>query len=181
MRQNWVMVSQRWSKVTLVGDAVTLRPVDADDADAVWEMVSDEEGNDLTGTTEAFERAQIDAWCASRLDQDERLDLAIVENATGEFAGEVVLNEFDADANTASFRISLRGPNWYGRGLGSAATAIILRHGFDGIGLDAITLEVLERNPRARRVYTKQGFEETRRFAEGGENWVEMRIRRSDS
>ena len=175
------MVSERWAKVTLQGDVVTLRPIVAEDADAVWEMVHDLEGNDLTGTTETFDREQIDAWCAARIDQDERLDLAIIENDTGEWAGEVVLNEFDPNANTASFRISLRGPAWYGRGLGSAATAMLLRHGFDSIGLDAITLEVLERNPRARRVYTKQGFEEIRRFVEDGEDWVAMQVRRPDS
>ena len=175
------MVTERWAKVTLQGDVVTLRPLGAEDADAMWEMVHDDEGNDLTATTETFERDQIDAWCASRLDQDERLDLAIIENATGDWAGEVVLNEFDAEANTASFRISLRGPAWFGRGLGSAATAMILHHGFDAIGLEAITLEVLARNPRARRVYTKQGFAETRRFSEDGEDWVAMQVSRSDS
>lgn len=164
--------------MTLPGDVVTLRPITAADADAMWEMTQDAEGNDLTATTETFTRPQVDAWCASRIDQDERLDLAIIENATGEWAGEVVLNEFDPHGCTANFRISLRGPAWYGRGLGSEATALILAHGFVGIGLQAITLEVLARNPRARRVYVKHGFEETRRFVEDDEDWVEMIVRR---
>lgn len=50
------------------------------DAAAVWEMVNDVEGNDLTATTETITREQIDAWCGSRPEQDERLDIAIIDN-----------------------------------------------------------------------------------------------------
>ena len=166
----------RWDKPTIEGALVLLRPLAADDADAVWEMVNDPEGNDLTATTAEFEHEQIAAWCASRATADERLDLAIVERATGTFAGEVVLNEFDASANSANFRISLRGPAWYGRGLGGEATQLIVRHGLEVVGLDRITLTVLARNPRAQRAYRTAGFVVTDEFEEDGEAWVEMAI-----
>ncbi len=162
----------------LIGERVTLRQLDGNDADAVWEMVNDTEGNDLTATTESFTRHQTDEWCASRPAQTDRLDLAIVENDTGEFAGEVVLNDFDATTDTCGFRISLRGPAWFGRGLGTEATRLIVAHGLDTIGLSSISLEVLARNPRARAVYDKIGFVAEREFDEDGESWIEMRIRR---
>jgi RimJ/RimL family protein N-acetyltransferase len=168
----------RWSKPTIVGELVTLRPLDGSDADAVWDMVNDAESGDLTATTERFEWQQIVDWCASRSLQDHRLDLAVVENATGEFAGEVVLNDHESATDAASFRISLRGPKWYGRGLGTEATRLIVDHGLDVVGLSSITLEVLERNPRAHAVYNKIGFEETRTFDDDGETWIGMRISR---
>src|SRR3990170_4852673 len=148
-------MSARWRNRTLVGERVTLRPIVAVDAEAMWEQVNDAEGNDLTATTATFTRDQIAAWCASREAQDERLDLAIVESTTGAWAGEAVLNEFDEEANSANFRISLRGPGWYGRGLGTEATRLLLDHGLRTVGLDRITLAVLARNPRAQRAYEK--------------------------
>ncbi len=174
------MVSGRWAKPTLVGELVTLRPLVASDADAMWEAAHDPEGRDLTAATATFERSYIDAWCASRQDQDERLDLAIVEHATGEFAGEAVLNEFDPETNSANFRIGLRGPAWYGRKLGGEATRMIVRHGLTpvaegGVGLSSITLTVLARNPRAIAAYVRAGFVEEQRFFEDGEHWVPMR------
>ena len=170
------MVDPRWAKPTIVGEQVTIRPFLDSDFDAIWEMIQDPEGNDLTATDETFDSGQIKEWYRTRNDQDGRLDLAIVENATGEWAGEVVLNEYDADAASCSFRISLRGPGWFGRGLGTEATDLIVNHGFREVGLRFVTLEVLARNPRAFRAYEKNGFRETRRFAEDGEDWIEMRL-----
>ena len=170
------MVDPRWDKPTIVGRLVTLRPMVAGDFDALWEMLHDPEGNDLTATTASFTEDQIRAWVASRQDQDGRLDLAIVENATGEFAGEVVLNEFDADRESANFRISLRGPAWFGRGLGGEATELIVDHGLGAVGLREITLGVLARNPRARRAYERAGFAVTREYDEDDERWIEMAV-----
>ncbi len=170
--------SDRWTAPTLTGELVVLRQLDGGDVHAVWEMVNDAEGNDLTATTETFTREQIDDWCRSRPSQSERLDLAILDKRTSDFVGEVVLNEFDAETNSCNFRISLRGPAWYGRGFGTDATRLVIAHGLDTIGLSSISLEVLERNPRARAVYEKLGFAFVSAFVEDDESWIEMRIER---
>lgn len=170
-----------WVKPVLSGTLVRLRPYCDSDADAVWEMVHDAEGNDLTATTADFTRPQIDAWVASRASAPGRLDLVIEEVATGEFAGEVVLNDVVGPADSpvsANFRIALRGPAWYGRGLGSEATGLITSYAFEAIGLERLTLEVLARNTRAQRAYAKAGFVETERYDEDGEVWVRMELTR---
>jgi len=165
-----------WEKPTLAGTLVTLRPYGLADADAAWEMVNDPEGRALTGTTAVFTREQIDTWVASRADAPERLDLVIVENATGEFAGEAVLNEFDAEVASANFRIVLRGAPWFGRGLGSEATELMVAHAFGELGLRRLTLDVRADNPRAIRAYEKAGFVESGRFEEDGVLWVDMEL-----
>lgn len=170
-----------WAKPTLVGRLVELRPFVEDDYEPALEMLNDPVGHDLTATTDTFTREQAVGWYSTRNEQDGRLDLAIVERVTGQFAGEVVLNEFEPDRNTCSFRISLRGPDWFGRGLGTEATELIVAHGFDHIGVDRIELEVLARNPRARRAYEKSGFEMTAEVHEDGEDWVHMAITRRPS
>lgn len=174
-----------WAKPTLVGDLVTLRPyaeagAQAEhDSAAVWEMVHDAEGSDLTATTADFEREQIDAWVRSRAAAPDRLDLVIVEHSTGDIAGEVVLNEpvlEEGRVVSANYRIALRGPAWYGRGLGTEAGQLTVQHAFTTMGVKRLTLEVLARNPRAVRSYEKIGFVESGRFAEDGENWIEMTL-----
>jgi RimJ/RimL family protein N-acetyltransferase len=155
---------------------VLLRPITAADADGMWETVHDPEGNDLTATTATFTREQIDAWCATRATQDDRLDLAVVDRATGEYAGEVVLNDHDPESDSANFRIALRGPAYYGRGLGSEATRLVVDHALRTMGLRRITLNVLARNPRAQRAYEKAGFRELGRHVDDGREWVEMAV-----
>jgi len=163
-----------WSNPTLSGDVVLLRPFGEEDVEPAWEMINDPIGNDLTNTRETFQFEQIRDWYLSRNDAVERFDLAVIERATGEFAGEVVLNEFDSGKRSCSFRISLRGPDFFGRGLGTEATALMVGYGFEELGLERITLEVLARNPRARRVYEKVGFVVTSEVVEDGEAWVHM-------
>lgn len=163
-----------WEKPVIAGSLVILRPYAASDVDAVWEMVHDPEGNELTGTTATFTREQIEEWVASRPAAAERLDLAIVETATGEFAGEVVLNEFDGEAKSANFRIALRGPDWYGRGLGGEATELAVRHAFETIGLNSLTLDVRADNVRAIRAYERAGFARTGETVADGHTWVDM-------
>jgi RimJ/RimL family protein N-acetyltransferase len=106
-------------------------------------------------------------WYATRADHDDRLDLAVVDQATGMFAGEVVLNELDPDNKSCNFRILLCGEANRGRGLGTDATRLILRHAFEDVGLHRVGLEVYDFNPRARHVYENVGFvfEGTRRDA----------------
>jgi len=89
----------------------------------------------------------------------------VVERATGEYAGEVVLNELNRENRSCNVRIGLR-PAFQDRGLGSEATRLILAHAFT-IGPHRVGLEVYAFNPRARRVYERAGFvyEGTRRDA----------------
>lgn len=165
-----------WAKPTLRGERVTLRPYQPADVDPAWEMVNDPEGAELTGTTATFTYDQVRDWVLSRPGAPERLDLAIVEEATGEFAGEVVLNEHDAAAGSANLRIVLRGPAWFGRGLGSEAVALVVAHAFSQMGLRRLTLDVRADNPRAIRSYEKSGFVETGRSDEDGITWVDMAL-----
>ena len=147
------------TKPVLAGDLVTLRSVTAADVPALRALWEDAESRRLTGSHPRVpaSEAQVHAWYATRVGQDDRLDLAVVDNGTGAVVGEAVLNEWDADNESCGFRIALV-PGSYGRGLGTEATRMICGYGFEKLGLHRIALEVYAFNPRARRAYEKAGF-----------------------
>jgi RimJ/RimL family protein N-acetyltransferase len=148
-------------KPVLTGDLVTLRPVEAADAAGLFAM--DDESGRLTGSPRKeddpdWTLQNLQQWYSSRGEQDDRIDLSIIERATGEWAGEVVLNELNVRNESCGFRIALQGPNFYGRGLGTQATRLIIDYAFGTVGVHRIELQVYDFNPRARHVYERVGF-----------------------
>jgi RimJ/RimL family protein N-acetyltransferase len=147
-------------KPTIRGDRVVLRPMGPDDAEAMWADAHDQEITHFTGTHADFTEDQIRVWCASRTDQTDRLDIAVTDVDSGEWLGEVVINDWDPHNRSCSFRIALseRARN---RGIGTEATQLIVDHVFDEIDdprVNRISLEVYDFNPRGLAVYEKVGF-----------------------
>jgi RimJ/RimL family protein N-acetyltransferase len=165
-------------KPTLTGDLVHLRPLTTADVPAVMVGLGDAESNRLTGTHASFTAEQVATALAEWAARDDRIDLAIIERATGQHAGEVVLNGLDTDNASCGFRIAL--PSAYtDRGLGTEATRLILGHAFDTVGVHRVELEVFAFNPRARRVYEKVGFvyEGTKRQAlRWQREWIDTHV-----
>ena len=145
-------------KPTLVGALVTLRPVRAEHAEGLYELVSDPEVRRLTGSHGEIDREASRRWCATRATQADRLDLAIM--ADGGYVGEVVLNELDLGNLSCNLRIALIGSRVFGKGYGTEAVTLVLDHAFGTTALHRISLEVHAFNDRARHVYKKVGFVE---------------------
>ena len=148
-------------KPILTGQLVVLRPVCAEDAPGLVELLHDPEGRKMTGTHGQVRpgvEGRARSWYSSRGEQEDQLYLAITERATGQFVGEVVLDDLDTDNRSCSFRIALVGPRVYGRGFGSEATLLMVAHAFEATGVNRIELEVHDFNPRARHVYDRAGF-----------------------
>ncbi|MFC4531938.1 GNAT family N-acetyltransferase [Sphaerisporangium dianthi] len=148
------------SKPTLTGERVVLRPAGPEHVEGLWELVHDPETVRLTGSHAKFTRAALEKWYATRREQDDRLDLAICDVKEGDYVGEIVLNQLDADNLSCGMRIALAGPRAFGRGYGSEAIRLVLEHVFTTVGLHRVSLEVFDFNERARHVYRKAGFVE---------------------
>ena len=150
-------------KPTLVGERVLLRPFLVEqDLPVLRPVIQDPEVGRLTGSpvAESWDDAAEDrfvTWYSTRHEQRDRLDLAVIDQATGACVGEVVLNEWDAGNRSCNFRILLAATG-RDRGLGTEATRLIVGYGFERLGMHRISLEVYSFNPRARRVYEKAGF-----------------------
>lgn len=144
------------TKPTLTGTKVVLRPVRVEDATGLGAVSA--ESLRLTGTQYRASPEELEHWYATRADVEDRLDLSIVERATGEWVGEAVLNDLRHEDRCCNFRILLASPAHFDRGLGTEAATLLLAHAFDTVGLHRVELEVLAVNPRARHVYERLGF-----------------------
>jgi RimJ/RimL family protein N-acetyltransferase len=170
---------------TLHGELVILRPLLSEDVAELALALEDPEVLRLTGSqheegTQPAPRdpARDEEFRLWRVAQNDRLDLAVVDRQSGKCVGEVVLNQWDEDNHSCTFRtlISAAGRN---RGIGTEATRLIVGYGFESLGLHRISLEVYAFNPRARHVYEKVGF-----VAEGvlrdalryGDGWVDATV-----
>ncbi|GAA4900517.1 RimJ/RimL family protein N-acetyltransferase [Stackebrandtia albiflava] len=144
-------------KPTLAGALVRLEPMSEEHFEGLWRATSEPEVARLTGSHGEITAARAREWVATRAQTTDRLDLAVVDLATGECVGEVVLNDWSPEDGRCNFRILL-GEAGRGRGLGAEATRLIVGYGFERLGLHRIGLTVFAFNPRARRAYEKVGF-----------------------
>ncbi|TQN31880.1 RimJ/RimL family protein N-acetyltransferase [Haloactinospora alba] len=146
------------SKPTLTGDRVRLVPLSLEHADALYAATQDIEIRRLTGTHTTFDYEHVLEWCRSRPNQSDRLDLAIIEQQTGRFVGELALNDVDAENESAAYRIALSAIEFAGQGLGKEATWLTLQYAFGKLGLHRVWLHVYAFNMRAIAVYRACGF-----------------------
>ena len=153
-------------KPTIVGERVVLRPFTGADVEAMGAVLADPDVLRLTGSVHSAVEAQAASpvldeatrrWYATRAEQDDRLDLAIVERAADVCVGEVVLNEWQRENGCVNLRIAV-GPTGRDRGLGSEAVRLVVDHAFEVGGVHRVELEVYASNPRARAVYERAGF-----------------------
>jgi len=99
-------------KPTLTGEKVVLRPFARGRPGTCVDALGDPEVLRLTGSVHA-EPTQTEPKAADadatefrdwRNSQPDRLDLAVIDKASGGCVGEVVLNEYDADNQSCNFR-----------------------------------------------------------------------------
>jgi RimJ/RimL family protein N-acetyltransferase len=106
--------------------------------------------------TEAESVAYMRRWLTpSRIERR----LAIVGGDDGSLLGLTALSPIEPEAGEAEFHIFLGETQARGRGYGRAATAAMLAHAFDDLGLWRVRLKVLRTNEPALRLYAELGFE----------------------
>lgn len=169
----------------LVGALVRLRSPLSADVERLHDLMADPEVSMLTGSTHSSTADPAVAWSVTHLQRiyrgwavdHDRHVWAIVEQATDAVVGEVVLLDLDEGNGSCGFRIWISGST--GRGLGTEATRLVLRHAFAAEALNRVQLEVYAFNPRARHVYEKAGFvhegtmRQALRFDDG---WVDAHL-----
>jgi RimJ/RimL family protein N-acetyltransferase len=98
-----------------------------------------------------------------RADDPHSVNYAI-ETSDAEFLGGIGLMHIDQRNHSAELGIGIARVEDWGRGFGTEATILMLRHGFEELNLHRIHLRVYEYNARGQRSYTKVGFVEEGRL-----------------
>jgi RimJ/RimL family protein N-acetyltransferase len=81
--------------------------------------------------------------------------------------GNIGIHNIDARIRKAEVGISIGEKQYWNHGYGTEAMQLLLKHGFNTLNLNRISLDVYETNPRAIRAYQKAGFKEEGRLREG--------------
>jgi RimJ/RimL family protein N-acetyltransferase len=141
-----------------VPDRVRLAPLRDNDSDLLFAWINDRELVILSAPFRRIERAEHDAWFASiRQREDARIfGIRLVDG--DELIGSCQLHSIHDGSAELQIRIGER--NAQGRGYGSEAVRLLLRHAFWELGLRRVTLHVLASNTRALAVYRRAGFVE---------------------
>jgi RimJ/RimL family protein N-acetyltransferase len=105
------------------------------------------------------------AWLEGMMrgDQPDAVGYAI-DSADGEFLGTVGLMHIDRRNRSAELGISIARPEEWGKGYGTEAALLMLRHAFEELNLHRVFLRVYEYNARGQKSYAKLGFVEEGRM-----------------
>lgn len=76
----------------------------------------------------------------------------------GRLVGSIRLHSINPMDRRASLAIGILDPNALGQGIGTRAMRLVARHAFETLGLNRLSLRVLDFNARAIAAYEKVGF-----------------------
>ena len=142
----------------LEGRNVRLRPPCDGDADVRFSLGTNAEIAEMYGINKddikPMTREGAARW---RQSFAERPNAWVIE-INGAFAGEIRLDNVNLQDRRATMAIGISNPSLLGRGFGTEAITLLLRHAFEEMGLHRIGIRVLAYNKRAICAYEKCGF-----------------------
>ena len=151
--------------VFIDGERLYLRPLEESDLDSCMRWINDSEILQFLARRHPMGRVQEKEWLADQYKSDNYLNLAIVLKDGDRHIGNCGFNEIDYINRNAIFGILIGEKDAWHQGYGPEAAELILKHGFEQLGLHRIELDVYSLNERAQKAYEKVGFslEGTRR------------------
>lgn len=157
--------------IILVGGKVALGEMLTEDQQRFWEWHQNPELLRLIVDHYAPTIEEQHAWFEKTREPDRKM-FSILLVPSNTLIGHGGFVDIDRAVGSAQFRITIGDSLYWGRGYGTEATKLILRHGFGPLALRRIWLRVLPSNVRALRSYQKIGFREVGREGrqeDGGE------------
>lgn len=143
----------------LVGENVYLRPLDREDAESIVPWLNDHE---VTRTLLWYRPANLasEEQFLDNLYGPEKADLllGITLREGDRLIGVVGLHRLDSRARHANLGIMIGEKSEWGKGRGTEATRLIVRHAFEGLNLNRVWLEVHADHEHAIHAYERAGF-----------------------
>ena len=140
----------------LRGLRVTLRPLGAADLRRCVKWFSDPQVTRFLGRNAPVTLAEEERWFRDYMRHSDEQIFAI--EIDGKHVGNLGLHKVDRVHRKADLGIVIGETAYWSRGYGTDALRTALDYGFGHLGLNKVSLEVLEDNLRAIRTYDKCGF-----------------------
>ena len=150
------------------GKRVKLRAFREDDLKNALAMMNNQAVTRYLQFMRPISLVQERAWIESMMrgDHPDAFSYAI-DSSDGEYLGSVGLMHIDRRNRSAELGISIARPEDWGKGYGTEAALLMLRHGFEELNLHRVHLRVYDYNARGQKSYAKLGFVEEGRLREG--------------
>jgi len=153
------MARGSWFPESLDGRLVVLRRHVPANLRAFRRWYADPEVARLTRYQDGPMRTEeIQRFFEARVLGRDSMAMAVHVRSTGRLVGTCAFSQLDADNGSALYHITIGEKDAWGHGYGTDATRLMVRHGFDTLGLHRIALAVFEFNERAIRSYLSTGF-----------------------
>ncbi len=139
---------------------VIIRELKIADAEISWQWRNDPDVWKLTGrkwsnhVTKEIEKA----WIAQVISNVDEKRFAICVDDEQKYVGNIQLT--DIKNNAAEYHIFIGDKTYWGKGVASQATTLLLDYAREQLNLKKIYLSVNKQNKAARQLYKKFGFEE---------------------
>ncbi|WOF75556.1 GNAT family N-acetyltransferase [Parvibaculaceae bacterium PLY_AMNH_Bact1] len=147
--------------LSLAGDKVKLRPFTLDDASNVQELVSNwNVASMVARIPHPYPDGAAEEWISGHSERRAAGDhwpFAIETKKSG-FVGAIGLSRTESGSFEIGYWI---GEPYWGRGIASEATRVLVEFAFDILGLDHIASGHFKDNPASGRILTKIGFQKT--------------------
>ncbi len=142
-------------------DHYILRPPAAEDASQLLAVKNNREAAEwLEAENAGYTNADIVKWISRHLQEKRNLMLIIEDTAENKIIGHVALYNIDAEKSDAEFGILIGLPEYWGKGIGYAATKKMIGIATEELHLQSIHLHVLSKNTRAIHIYEQLGFKQ---------------------
>lgn len=141
---------------------VELRELEIADAQTSWKWRNNPEVWELTGRTfDNYVTLEMEEeWIKNVLTKEDEKRFAICVGEEREYVGNIQLT--DIKDKEAEYHVFIGEPNYWGKGIGTKATELILTYAFKDLGLKKVYLWVKKENQAAIHVYEKSGFKVVR-------------------
>ena len=143
------------------GQAVTLRSLEAEDAEVFYLWSQDREVTQFSVSSYAFPQSQTDisAWL-SKVNKDSKMVLfGICCIKTGKLVGYTGLVSMSRINRSAEYFILIGDKHYWGKGVATNVTQLVTSYAFRDLGLHRLELTAFVDNKAAIRAYENAGYQ----------------------
>jgi RimJ/RimL family protein N-acetyltransferase len=142
----------------LIGTHIYLRPLELADAPAITPWFNDPEVNRNLLRYQPLSVHGEEEFLRKVTASETDVVLGVVAKEGDRLVGVTGLMNLDLRCRNAQFGINIGDKGAWGRGFGTEATRLVVRHAFETLNLHRVCLQVYEYNARGLHVYEKVGF-----------------------